>query len=250
MNRALRQDDPEARPLLEHVPDVPRWVEARGMLLSGRGRVAARGPSPADALLVADDEHLAVVVGHPDARALADATGRLETVSTLVLPAEHRDLLPLLHRVLGGWAEEEAVLHELVDARLPTVRASRDADVRWLADPAACSLDHLPADLVEELPRAAEVSPIAAAFEDGLPVAFCYAAWQTETLWDVSIDTAPGSRRRGHGAAAAGFLIEAFARAGKRPVWGAMAGNIASRGLARRLGFTPVDVLRVFERVR
>jgi RimJ/RimL family protein N-acetyltransferase len=249
MSRARRQADPEVRRLLEHLPDTARWVEARGMLLSGRGRLAERGPAPGDALLVADDEHLAVITGHPGERELVTAPGHLATVSTLVFPADQESLPDIVRRLLPGWAEGEAVLHELVDARLRALRPPREADVRWLLDPAFCRLEHLPDRLAEELRRAADVSPIAAAFDQGAPVSFCYAAWQTETRWDVSIDTAPFARRRGHAAAAAAFLIEAFARAGKRPVWGAMAGNAASLALARRLGFTPVDVLRVFERL-
>jgi GNAT superfamily N-acetyltransferase len=250
MSRARRQAEPEVRRLLEHLPDVPRWVEGRGMLLSGRGCVAAHGPSPADAVVVAADAHLAVITGVPSERVLESAAAQLSSVSTLVFPADHAGLAALVRRLLPEWHEEEAVLHGLVDSRLRTARAPRDADVRWLADPAVCRLDHLPSDLVEELLRAAQVSPIAATFEAGLPVAFCYAAWQTETQWDVSIDTAPASRRRGHAAAAASFLIEAFARAGKRPVWGAVASNAASLGLARRLGFTPVDALRVMQSTR
>ena len=31
--------------------------------------------------------------------------------------------------------------------------------------------------------------PMAAAWADGRPVAFCYPVWQTESLWDVSVET-------------------------------------------------------------
>ncbi len=67
--------------------------------------------------------------------------------------------------------------------------------------------DHLRRELTEALsgrPRvrfvAGELPPrgnrslvtgleMCAAWQDGLPVAFCYPVVQTETLWDVSIDT-------------------------------------------------------------
>jgi hypothetical protein len=249
MSRTRRQADVEARRLLDHLPDLPRWVEGRGMLLSGRGRIVARGPAPGDAVLVADDAHLAVVTGSPGERELAVALGDLASVSTLVFPADDHGLSGMLRRLLPSWQEEEAVLHELVDARVRALRVPRGADARWLHDPASSRLAHLPGDLVTELGLAARVSPVAAAFDRGVPVSFCYAAWQTERWWDVSVDTVELHRRRGHAAAAASFLIEAFARAGKRPVWGALASNTASLGLARRLGFTPVDVLRVFQRL-
>ena len=45
--------------------------------------------------------------------------------------------------------------------------------------------DLLPPDLLSEFRVA--YSPIAASLADGHPVSFCYAAAQTEGLWDISI---------------------------------------------------------------
>jgi hypothetical protein len=39
---------------------------------------------------------------------------------------------------------------------------------------------------------AARRMPVAASFADRRPVSFCYAAAQTESLWDISIDTLAG----------------------------------------------------------
>ena len=36
-----------------------------------------------------------------------------------------------------------------------------------------------------------------AAFDGDVAVSFCYAGWETETWWDVSIDTLPLWRARG-----------------------------------------------------
>ena len=78
-------------------------------------------------------------------------------------------------------------------------------------------------------------------------MSFCYAASETETLWDVSIDTLEPWRGRGLARACCELLISHMARHGKSPVWGAVEGNFASMKMAERLGFRPVDTLTVFE---
>ena len=76
-------------------------------------------------------------------------------------------------------------------------------------------------------------------------MSFCYSGWETESHWDVSIDTLEAYRRRGLGAAACVCLIRHFARLGKTAVWGSLESNPASIALAHKLGFTPVDRLVV-----
>jgi hypothetical protein len=88
--------------------------------------------------------------------------------------------------------------------------------------------------------------PMAAAWADGRPVSFCYPVWQTETLWDVSIETLPGYRRGGLAARAARTLIRHMRGVGRAPVWGALETNAASRGLAARLGFVETGGIAVF----
>ena len=80
---------------------------------------------------------------------------------------------------------------------------------------------------------------------DDRPVSFCYSGWETESHWDVSIDTLEGHRRRGLGTAACVCLIRHFAARGKTAVWGALDSNPASTALAEKLGFTPIDHLLV-----
>jgi len=41
------------------------------------------------------------------------------------------------------------------------------------------------------------------------------------------------------------FMIAHMRDRGRRPVWGAVQSNVASQALARSLGFTPADALRV-----
>jgi predicted GNAT family acetyltransferase len=74
-------------------------------------------------------------------------------------------------------------------------------------------------------------------------VSFCVASDQTEGLWDVSIDTLEGHRRRGHAARCVSWMVDEMGRRGKEPVWAAEETNAPSMRLAARLGFVPVDGL-------
>ena len=87
---------------------------------------------------------------------------------------------------------------------------------------------------------------MAAVWADGRPVSFCYPVWQTETRWDVSIDTLAPYRGRGLGARAARTLIRHMRGIGRAPVWGALESNAASRALAARLGFLEAGGIAVF----
>jgi GNAT superfamily N-acetyltransferase len=226
--------------LLSTLPDSPRWVEARGMLLSGRGRAVA-SPSPATeaTVVAAPSALLAVIVRWQEPRSLARALEQVPGEFTIVAPAETAVALGDLMRARR---REPVTLFQLPPdgaARLPDPRHPADvlrADELHL-------LDSLPPDLRGELRSASAFSPIAAAWVRNEPVAFCYAGWETESHWDVSIDTLERYRRRGCATAAATCLIRRFAQAGKTAVWGATESNVASTRLARTLGFVEVDRL-------
>jgi len=104
------------------------------------------------------------------------------------------------------------------------------------------------AELLEELEAAAEFTEIAASFEDGRPVSFCYASAETETLWDVGIDTLEAYQRRGHAGRVAGFMIRRMKAEGLDVVWTALESNLASVKLAGALGFQEVDRIVIFQR--
>jgi predicted GNAT family acetyltransferase len=107
-------------------------------------------------------------------------------------------------------------------------------------------LKSLPPELRPELEDTIKISPIAAAFVDGHPVSFCYAGSQTESLWDVAIDTLEEHRNQGHAARCAAYMIEHMRQRGKQPVWGVEETNAPSLTLAAKLGFVAVDELVVF----
>ena len=140
---------------------------------------------------------------------------------------------------LPGWSREDVVLHRYEGSGRTAV-PPEGAEIRWIAPhtPAVLPLEAAPEDLRAELSLALDLGlPMAAAFVDERPVSFCYAALTTERLWDVAVATLETYRRRGLAGAAFEEVRRHLALRGKQPVWGAMASNQASLGLARRLGF-------------
>jgi hypothetical protein len=232
---------PDQDALLARLPDLPRWVELRALLLTGRCDVVALEHDPLAAAVAAGAFRSAFVVGRPPFAAMGEALAIAGESGTLIAPGESvawvQDALPELR-------PERAILHELAPG--VEVIAGDPGTVRHL-HPSEIEMLTLPDDLREEL-RAAESAgtPIAAVLAEEMPVSFCYAGSVTESLWDVSIDTLEPWRRRGYAARAARFEIARFLRLGRRPVWGAVESNAGSRGLASRLGFVPVDELWIF----
>jgi RimJ/RimL family protein N-acetyltransferase len=222
------------------VPDLPRWVEARGMLLTGRGTIIETGLLDPPTVVAAPTVMLAVVVRWDQPETLARALRQVPREFSIVGPAEVEDAVS---RVLPRRPHDGATLFHLPAtdaARLP-----ESAGARLLATDEYSQLENLPPILRGELRDARTYSPIASAFADERPVAFCYSGWETEKHWDVSIDTLESFRRRGLGAAASACLIRHFAALGKTAVWGAADSNHASAALAQKLGFRPVDRLMV-----
>jgi GNAT superfamily N-acetyltransferase len=231
---------------LTTIPDIPRWVEARSMVISGRGRVlcveaASIASGVPSGVIVQADARLAAVIGQPGASAIHEAAGLADEL--LAVPEN----AAWIAQALPDWRSESATLHVLAEpGRLPDVP---DGSVRLLAPGELDTIPGMTAELHEEL--ASEIragTPIAAALLDARPVAFCYAGPVTEAWWDVSIDTLAPYRRQGHAARCATYMIRRMAEAGKRPIWGAAASNPPSALLAARLGFVAVDTLVVFAR--
>ena len=228
--------------VLAALPDTPRWVEARGMLLSGRGHVLGADPvSSHTGALLQPDTRLAVVVGRPGETLIRQAAAVADEI--LAAP-EHTEWVAA---ALRDWTAETATLHVLVDFTcLPAPEAGR---VRLLDPTEISAIPDLPDPLRDELTVESRAgSPLGAAFVDEHPVAFCYAGAVTETFWDLSIETLENYRRRGFAGQCAAYLIRRLAEEGKRPVWGAAESNGPSARLAAKLGFKPVDSVVVFTR--
>ena len=251
---------------LTRVPDEPRWIDTRGMLLSGRASVIAPATSVGvvpGAIVVVADSALASIVDRPEPQAIADVIAALPGDVNVLAQMENADYVS---RALPEWKRHRAIIHVL--GTLPSWQSTSDPNTRVFTQASAPRFDHVPAPLSRELldalngrtisrfvpgvvpPAAAGTShvtvPMAAAWADGRPVSFCYPVWQTETLWDVSIATLEPYRGRGLGASAARTLIRHMRRTGRAPVWGALDTNNASRALAARLGFVETAGIAVF----
>lgn len=230
--------------LAQSLPDIPRWVETRSMLLSGRSQIFGLNDGDRHSFVVRSAEiGLASVVGVPEKSAIRDALGLDEEIETVLASIESLDHVS---EALPEWTAGPASLH--LPGQDAVSLANTAKIVRLLSPDELDAVRILPDDLRDELTKSSRYSPLSAVIVDGIPVSFCYAAAQTETLWDISIDTLEEYRNQGNGAAAVTFLIDHMKKLGKKPVWGAEDSNIPSLRLAARLGFEIVDKLIVFKR--
>lgn len=222
------------------IPDEPRWVEVRSLLLSGRAHVEVASTSPPAFVVVRPDMAQGGVIGRPPDSVIQRMAASADHI--LVEP-EHVESVA---QALPGWAFEAATLHVLGGApRLPAVPRGL---VRTISREELAVWPEVPEPLREELLGIEEETSIFAAFAGARPAAFCYPSAMTESLWDVSLDTLEPFRRQGYGMRCAAYVIEHMRIAGKEPVWGALASNVASARLAAKLGFVPVDTIVVFAR--
>jgi GNAT superfamily N-acetyltransferase len=229
------------------LPDVPRFVETRAMLLEGDCEILGLEEDAASPSFVVRDgeEDLVCVVGHPSREAVAEALARSGDASAVITMPEN---VSRVAQAVPVREPQPAILHLLAEAeRLPE---ATEGQVRLLSGPEELRL--LPAGLRAELERTLRRgTPVVAAFVGDAPVSFCYVASETEGLWDVSIDTLEEYRKRGYAARCAAYMIWHMRdTVGKEPVWGAVEFNAPSMGLAAKLGFVPVDRVFVFEPVR
>lgn len=223
---------------LSLLPDLPLWVETRD-LLAFEGSVIAEDAARNGFVIWSEDNDLGSVVGQPDAETIIRAASYASEILAFSENIDH------VHNVLRHYRAEAATIFS-APTQLPPL-SSHICHQLGRAD--ITSLQHLPSDTFDELLDVAQDGVIiVAAFDGNLPVAFAYVASETETLWDVSIDTLESYRRRGYASAAAIALMHLMMQRGKTAVWGALESNLASRALALHLGFVEVDRLWVLSR--
>jgi len=226
--------------LADSLPDIPRWIETRSMLLAGEGEILGLTEDPLAFVIRDTRTSFVAVIGRPPEDAIREALHRTGEDAYLIVQEDDE---PYVHPLVPRFVSYPAVLHLQSDSsRLPEVPPGA---VEFIQDDDLARSEGVPDALRSELRTVLLHTQIAAAIVDGRPVVFCYAGAETETLWDISIDTLEPYRRQGYAALAVAFLIGQMWRRRKRPVWGAEEQNAASMGLARKLGFTPVDRLFV-----
>lgn len=230
--------------LLTHLEDLPALVEVRGLLRRGRTSLVPSEERAESGFVLAPDHDLAVAFGAPEP-ALAEPLGAAAHRAG-VEPGRLR--LRAAPQVLEEWLAGGAVatgeppsVVEVLSWAGTTEGLSTQAarhETRLVEEGSEVAGD-LPPRWRREL-EALEVWPAAAvALAGGMPVALAYAFVETETLWDVSVETEAPFRREGFGACAAAALTLERAEAGRWPVWSVASTNRASIALAQRLGFVP-----------
>jgi len=225
--------------VLASLPDLPRWVEARGMLLSRR------------AYVVDTADGCRMICGRMDRLVVpttVELSPQLEAVATREVPGAtillQDVMLPAGRYHLPDWKAEAATVYTL-----PPDLARGWRMPQWPTAPMTIeqidALDKVVPGLRERLRDAVGHTPVWSASMEGRPLAFAHATQTTEGWFHVSVETLEGARNQGLGRAAAmGLIVDRMLR-GLRPVWIAVKSNEASQRLARRLGFEPVDLLWV-----
>jgi hypothetical protein len=260
--------DPAEEAALARVPDLPQWVDTRGMLLTRRAIVTF----PSSARLDRDgfvvelaSRALLSAIDNPPIGLIAERALSMRGDVNVLCTTDTADVVA---RALPSWMPRGVSLHAL-----PGVAAwesdANEGDVSIFTLANAPSLEHVEASLKHEIVEAmeghpsarfvpgvlpertaADVSttavPIAAAWVEGQPVAFCYPVLRTETLWDDSVETLAVFRGRGLAGRAARVMVRHMRKLGKAPVWGALDSNESSLRVARKLGFAEAGRLTVF----
>jgi len=223
------------------LPDLPRWVEVRDLLLAGKSEIFGIQAQAEPALVLREPNGKSVfVIGQAPVAALQAAMRGLGQ-GDMVIAAKEQAIW--LGAALPGWTRTRIIVHTLPDLQyLPSASPS---EVKFLD---ANTLDWfpIPSELLQELKEGAEHSVIAATWVNQQPVSFCYAASETESWWDIAIDTLPEYRRQGYAALCVAYMIRYMLLKGKQPVWQAEENNSPSRRLAQKLGFVPMDELALF----
>jgi len=230
------------RSIVERLPDLPRWVEARALLLWEPCEIFGLQEEPELSLVVREPDAGSIfIIGAPTVTAIQSALQTNLRGGEVIAPLEQATWLTA---ALPEWTRTRIIVHRLADPhRLPEASAGT---VGFL-EPAALQQFPIPAELLQELESGAEQSMITATCVDQQPVSFCYAGAITESLWDIAIDTLPEYRRKGYAAQCVAHMIRYMQTQGKQPVWQALENNPASWRLAQKLGFVPVDELVLFQ---
>jgi len=230
--------------ILQLLPDISRWIYARWMILSGKGRIYYDENIAGSSFIIQHPTNgLTCFIGKPDIDTMQKSLTSIDVPVSII---GYEENYRYIESQLKGFEKSQATLYTLSD-ELPEYYAA-DSTIRFVKKNDIENTHHIPDDLRKELSDALLSSPVAALFTGDHPVSFCYVAAETETLWDVAIDTLEPYRNRGFAAATVRFMIEYMSTKGKRPVWGAEETNPVSSHLAIKLGFKPIDKLYLFHK--
>ena len=200
----------------------------------------------------------------PDPRAiLADVAGNQSLLGDSAALSDHDltshvrgfvdapdDFVPRLRAVFPELILWERVIYRLPGS--PMVAHSGGAGVRRLTIADAAPVASLSADLLWIARSWGGPAGLAAsgyacgAFIDGRLASVACSFFVGDRYEDIGVVTEPAYRRRGLSAAAAGLLCREVQARGRVPSWTTSTDNVASRGVAERLGFLVASAGRLY----
>lgn len=228
------------------VPDLPRWIDLRGLLLNGRCDVWCDSDPERGFVTASRDFPFAVLYGRPDTELVSAAVSEAQECRgnepsagdwQLLAAPEERDYAG---QALPGWRHTSIAMHGWTGSLRPpaSFESIEIVLLRQGTRSVQLSLAHLPESSRRELSLDwVSRRPAVIASAGSSLVSICWAAFTTETLWDVAIETAEPFRRRGLAAACFLTLARHMGKRGLSPAWGAAEDNPASLQLAAKLGF-------------
>ncbi|QDV07485.1 hypothetical protein Poly30_30110 [Planctomycetes bacterium Poly30] len=232
--------------LVESLPDDPMHVEVRGLLFGAAElRLIGDPREPAASGFVMVPRYgLAVGYGAPS----VDLLGSLRVAASESGRARDGLKLHLTLECAEAWLAQEGVANlgrNVVQTfqggepfeRLPSLIQH---DARILPDPSEALLATLPSDAAAEFAILKPWPAVACTVALDRIASIAYAFVETETYFDISIDTFQAFRREGHGTSCAAALILHQQERARRPVWIANERSRASLALSNRLGFEEV----------
>lgn len=227
---------------LAHLADIPKWVEVRDLLINPESRIISFN-APHSFAVWHESDAIGAFVGVPDANIPTDVLQSIQGCDELLAFADNRsNVATILPNFIAERANIYRQCRPASSPSKPTKRLSL-REIEWLAE------HHN--DLFAELQWALfQDVPVWAALCDAQPVSFAYAASQSETLWNMSVDTLDAYRQQGYAKAVTLALMSEMQAQGKTAVWGALDSNNASNQLALSLGFELVDELWVLSAKR
>jgi len=224
------------------LPDIPQWVEPNDSLVNGRAEVFLFDRHDLEHIALLDVEQTLYVVGRLSKDDIEKLGELLPRCTSMILEADQDEGVLSF---LGAQAMKKI----LVFTRPLGLKVSSDQYPNaMLVDGERLGNAKLDSPFREELIDALEHSPISAPFSESGPVAFCYAASQSQRFWDVSVDTLGEHRRKGFAKQCALHMMSLMESQGKQVVWQSFEDNPPSWKLARSLGLVETSQLWFWER--
>lgn len=230
--------DDERRHVADWIGERPDTVLAVAALRSGAGRLWVDGdPRVPSAVLVES----ALVPGEPQGFGDGDALLRLLEEADRWTCVEVEDSLAgdIGEKFGRRWGLTQTVIDVVHEIHEPVAIYDHPL-VRRLTPSEALDLPTVDADLLPDRSLAvdaAEHGRLFAAVDDGVIVGQGGSFAAGDTFADVGVHVADAHRVQGVATACASGACQALQKDGLLPVWGTSSENLASRAVARKLGF-------------